>query len=221
MAGRELRSRAVQPSLAGPLSARPAHIKPTKKSKKKPIDADSEPTQTDGVAKDKASLEVNQRTTGIYPSQKIAIPPAVTPELARANAEMSEGEAEIHALETKLKQAREAQRLRGALGNSMVRRFILNPTGDEADSAAARQGETSLSGDVFVPGVGPQLSNANPVDDDERSDSPPAKTSPALKRKAASEAVKNERSDPTLPHPLQLTCDVLGSNVRRMSIPLA
>ena len=135
---------------------------------------------------------------------------------------MSEGEAEIHALETKLKQAREAQRSRGALENSTVRSFASNPIGNKADrSATARQVETFLHNDVFVPDIDLQLSVTDPVDDDEQANSPPMKTSPALKRKAASEAAKNERSGPTPSHTLLLTRDVPGSNVRRTLIPLA
>ena len=223
MAGRELQSRAMQPSPAGPPSARPAHIKPTKKPKRKPINTESESTQTNMVARDKVSLDVNQHPTGIHPtSQKTATPPTAAPEPAHANAKMSEGEAEIHALETKLKQAQEAQHLRGALESSTVRNFTSNLIGNKADcSATARQVETSLHNDVFVPDINLQLSITNQVDDDEQTNSPPMKTSPALKRKAASEAVKNERSGPTPPHTLLLTCDIPGSSVQRMSIPLA
>ena len=102
----------------------------------------------------------------------------MTPESARINVEVSEGEAEILALEAKLKQAREVQRLRGALEN---------PPHD----------------DIFVPDINPQPSNMNVIedgDDDDQPDATPAKISPALKRKAASEAAKNERSNPTLLH---------------------
>ena len=96
----------------------------------------------------------------------------------------------------------------------MVRSFTSNPIGNKADrSTTAQQVETSLHNDVFVPDIDLQLSIANPVDDDKQVDSSPTKTSPALKRKAVSKAVKNERSALTPPHTLPLTCNVPGSSV--------